>query len=100
MTPQELYQELTRLIEAQDAAGAEAFIMAHLNEFPEEVRDQLLQAVIVSSIEEEAHLTSTIAGLQEEAIEAIHQIEIIEEELDNQDRIDALKKEINAPEGH
>lgn len=100
MNPQELLSDLIKLIEAGDEVGIDAFIKAHLDEFPEEMRDQLLQGLVTSAIHEEAAQSSAIAGIQQEAMDSIAQIESVEEEIENQDRIDELKKTLNVPDGN
>lgn len=91
MNPQELLSELVRLVESGDEAGIDAFIKAHLDEFPEEMKEQILQGLVTSAIHEEAAVSTAVAQMQEEAMDAIEQIESVEEEIENQDRIQELK---------
>ncbi len=65
MNPEELYNSFIAFIEAGDEDGARAFLIEHLNDFPEEMKNDVAFAFFMDAVNKEA----AIAEVQKEGLE-------------------------------
>jgi len=79
MTPEQLRQEIDRLVQAGDEAALEKFVREHIAELPEEAQEKFLLATYQEALEEKL-AANDIATLQEQGIAALEQIEAIRAE--------------------
>ena len=96
MTPTELYDEFMRIGETGDEAAIEQFLTAHLAEFPEETRDQIVSAYLKEALTQEADEIRARGDVEKELIEQLDDAKGARSEIENQQRIQDLQKQIGA----
>lgn len=97
-TTQELYDELAHLVETGDVDAIQSFLLDNIADFPEEIQQKIAFSAFEVAVSEEAETVGGIDEIQEKLLEALTVIDGVEEEIENQERIDELKKELNVPE--
>ena len=73
MTLEELQSEINTLIDAEDGAGLERFVIDHFKEFPEDMQGQILFAFLRETLER-VEGEQEIEKIQKEGMEAIKKI--------------------------
>lgn len=94
MTPTELYDAFADIVETGDEAAARAFLAEHINEFPEETRNELISTFLTEAISEEARTIEARAEFQKEVLAALDDVKGARNEIENQKRIEELKQQV------
>ena len=94
MTPTELLDGFMAIAERGDEAAAEQFLRDHLQEFPEETRDQIISAYVKDAIRSEAAEIEARGEAERDAIAADDDIKAAHKEVQNQAQIAALKEQL------
>jgi len=92
MTPTELYNTFLEFVEKGDEEGARAFVIEHLNEFPEETREKLVFTFLVDAAISTGDQVAAVHSMQLEGKELLEEITKAEQVLDDVDAINTLKQ--------
>ena len=97
MTPDTIYNKFLEFIQAGDWPAARAFILEHLQEFPEEVRNNILGLFLEEALLKEGGEAGAELKLQQEVLEELEDIQGAEKEIGNLQRIEELKEKLQMP---
>lgn len=95
-TPTELYDQFRQISETGDEEAAKKFLEQHLNEFPEETRDEILFALFEDSLVQQANAVNENTLLKEHGIAALDTLQSAKKELENDLRVEELKDTLGA----
>ncbi len=95
-TPTELYDQFLQIARAGDEEAAKKFLADHLNEFPEETRNEILFAFYEQAVLKQADEVATDVAMKQEGLEALTVLEKAQKDIDNEIRIEELKEGLGA----
>lgn len=90
MNQEELYNSFIALVEEGDEDKARAFLVDHLNEFPEETRKEIAFAFFVDAVKKESAVSET----QKKGIEIMKSLDEVEAILSDASKAAALREQI------
>ena len=90
MTQQELYNSFIDFIEKGDEDGARAFLVEHLNEFPEEMKKEIAFAFFVDAVKKEA----AVSEIQKKGLEIMKEFDEVESMLADASAAASLREQI------
>ncbi len=94
MTPEALYDEFVKIAETGDESAARAFLTEHMEEFPEETRNELISTFLTEAITEEAETLVARAEVEKRVLETATELKSARNEVLNQQRIGQLKEQL------
>ena len=86
-----LYAQFADIMNNGTEEGARAFLLEHMNEFPEDLREKVVLALFEEGLHEAAANKAAVEEFQREGIEIAHELEKGKRVLD--DRIKVLELE-------
>ena len=92
--PQQLIDQFLAVVENGTEEDARAFLVDHLQEFPEESRDGIIAAFLEDAIMKTAADDALVGAFKKEGLETARAMTAAKEEMDKQAKIDELKKDI------
>ena len=90
MNKTELYNKLLTFLDTNDEQGAKDFLIEHLNDFPEEMRDKIVFYFFSEAVEKEM----AIEQIKKEGLDLLKKIDQEEQVIHDQQNIKDLKKDI------
>ncbi len=92
--PQQLIDQFLAVVENGTEAEARAFLVDHLQEFPEESRNDIIAAFLEDAIVTTATDNALINAFKKEGLETARAMTATRERMDAQAKMDGLKKNI------
>ena len=92
----ELYEEFLRLAEAGDENAARAFLTDRYKDFPEEMQEKVMFAFFSEAVTKRAAEIEGVTKIQQEGMEMLTKLIAEKKKLEDQLRIDDLKKTLGA----
>lgn len=90
MTQQELQEAFVAFIEKEDEEGARAFLIEHINDFPEEIRKEIAFSFFVDAVQKDAK----IEGVKRDALAVLKDLEETESVLLDAQKASDIKNTI------
>lgn len=90
MNQEELYNSFIALVEEGDEEKARAFLIDHLNEFPEETKKEIAFAFFVDAVKKDA----TVSEVQKRGLEIMKDLDEIKIILDDASKAASIKEQI------
>ena len=75
MTLSEFSQEFTKILEKGNEGEAREFLAAHINEFPEKMRNQIIMDLFEEGLQKVGTADADTLAVQEEGLTALEKIE-------------------------
>jgi len=94
MTTKEIYEKLGTFAGQNAGDEAHAWVLAHAQEFPEEVRDEIVFQFSVDAMLKDSAETSAIDAMKKQGLEAMDAIERIKSQLQDRLRVLDLKDQL------
>ncbi|MEN9561141.1 MAG: hypothetical protein RIQ56_414 [Candidatus Parcubacteria bacterium] len=94
MTFTDLYAEIAKFVEAGDEAGARAFIVEHIQEFPEEAREAIVFEFFKEALGTQTDAVATVQNFKSEGKKIWEVLNEADAELENQAKIIELKEQL------
>ncbi len=89
-----LYEEFLRIAESGDEDAAKKFFADHVNEFPEETREEILFAFMEEALLKKADSITGSATVKQGGVETIEALIKAKKDLENDARIDELQNSL------
>ena len=90
MNTSELYTQLLDYAEKNDEQGAKDFLLEHLNDFPQEEKENIIFFFFSETVEKEL----LIDKIKSEGLDLFKKIDKEERNLEDQQKIEDIKKDI------
>lgn len=90
--PDNLFKDFMALLDRNDEAGARAFLVEHLKEFPQETQDAIIMAFVEEALGKGAEEARLIADFQKQGLEAIDALEQSKRELEDKKKMLEIKE--------
>ncbi len=90
MTQQELHDAFVSFIESGDEEGARAFLIEHLNDFPEQIKKEIAFAFFADAVAKEAALDAT----KKTAIEMMKELDTVESILSDAEKAANIRNDL------
>ena len=90
MNQEQLYNSFIAFVEQGDEEGARAFLVDHLNEFPEETRKEIAFAFFVDAVKKEA----AVSEAQKKGIEIMKSLDEVEALLADASKAAAIREQV------
>lgn len=81
MTREELLQEMERVLETEGEQAAEAFVVRHFADLPDDVKGTALLWFYTDAINKQAGEEDPVIAVQEEGMEALKELDILQKEV-------------------
>lgn len=89
--PTELYNRLQQVLEQGDDQAARKFVSDHINEFPEDVQQQIALALFEEALDQQAVARATRDSVQKQGLEAAAMLDSDLRNLEDQLKVNELK---------
>lgn len=83
-------------VESGDEPGARAFLAEHINEFPEEVRNEIVLTFFEEALENKAQEIEAIGEVQEAALKELESLDEDEKVLEDAQKATQIREELGA----
>jgi len=81
MSTTELYNKLMELVDAGDEQAAKDFLIEHIKEFPEDVRNKIIFEFFEDAVDQQIENSTNKAEIQKQGLEALKEIGKAEDSL-------------------
>ncbi len=92
--PQQLIDQFLAVVENGTEEDARAFLVDHLQEFPEESRNRIIAAFLEDAIVKTATDDALIGAFKKEGLETARAMTAAREEMERQATMEEIKKDI------
>jgi hypothetical protein len=91
----DLYNKFLVFVDQNDEEGARNFLIENLDKFPEEVKNSLIFAFFEESLSKEGQDIKNLTKFQEQAIDAISQVDKAKKILEDKIKVLNIKDQLN-----
>ncbi|HVY36020.1 MAG TPA: hypothetical protein VG982_01970 [Candidatus Paceibacterota bacterium] len=91
MTATELYNQFKAFVDAGDEKGARAFLAEHINEFPEDIRDNIAFAFFEEAVQNDTEGIVENAQIQQEGAHLLEELDKVEAMLEDAKKATEIK---------